>query len=197
MQDNSVTKFENPTKGLVNDTLTIFLRESAQKMLKVAIEEEVNEFIGNYSAMNLPNGHKRVLRNGYLPEREIQSGIGNIKVSVPRIRDRNNNEISFTSNLIPQYMRRRKTIDVLLPILYLKGISTKDFSKSFKPIKKSLIIPPNWFMGEYLRNTHRWLTGFKSFGFHSDSDFSVSVGSLQADMSKPGAYDIDLHLGFK
>lgn len=134
MSNNKVARFENPTKELVNDSLSDFLKESAQKMLKVAVEAEVNEFLVPYNTMCLSNGSKRVVRNGYLPEREIQTGIGNIKVSVPRVRDRNNNEISFSSNLIPQYMRRTKTIDVLLPLLYLKGISTKDFSSSFEPI---------------------------------------------------------------
>lgn len=104
-------------------------------MLRIAIESEVSEFLSMHSEELLSNGHKRVVRNGYLPERTIQSGIGNVSVKMPRVRDRGHNgEISFSSSFIPQYMRRTVTIDVLIPLLYLKGISTNDFQSAFEPI---------------------------------------------------------------
>ena len=134
-----------PADNVVSDALSDFLRDSAQKMLKVAIEEEVQNFISSYKDKRLSNGNKQVVRNGYLPERIIQTGIGNVSVSVPRVRDRGDEGIRFTSSLIPQYMRRTVTLDVLLPLLYLKGISTKDFADSFEPIlgKRPKNMSPN------------------------------------------------------
>jgi len=101
-------------------------------MLQLAIEEEVQNFISSYQDKLLTNGSKQVVRNGYLPERNIQTGIGEVAVKVPRVRNRGKEDIKFSSNLIPQYMRRTVTIDVLLPLLYLKGISTTDFADSFE-----------------------------------------------------------------
>ena len=105
----------------------------------------MQNFISSYKDKRLSNGNKQVVRNGYLPERIIQTGIGNVSVSVPRVRDRGDEGIRFTSSLIPQYMRRTVTLDVLLPLLYLKGISTKDFADSFEPIlgKRPKNMSPN------------------------------------------------------
>lgn len=78
------------------------------------------------------NGCQRIVRNGYLPEREIQTGIGQVAVKAPRIRDRQpdpcKGKIRFTSTILPPYLRRTKSIETFLPWLYLKGISTGDFS---------------------------------------------------------------------
>jgi transposase-like protein len=134
MKKDNIINYQNPTQNLVTDALSDFLRSSAQKMLQLAIEEEVQNFITSYQDKLLTNGNKQIVRNGYLPERNIQTGIGEMTVKVPRVRDRGKDNISFTSNLIPQYMRRTVTIDVLLPLLYLKGISTTDFADSFEPI---------------------------------------------------------------
>ena len=134
MKKDNIINHQNPTQNLVTDVLSDFLRSSAQQMLQLAIEEEVQNFMIIYKDKLLNNGNKQVVRNGYLPERNIQTGIGEIAVKVPRIRDRGKENIQFTSNLIPQYMRRTVTIDVLLPLLYLKGISTTDFADSFEPI---------------------------------------------------------------
>ena len=132
MKKGSIIDYKNPSQNLVTDVLSNFLRISAQKMLQLAIEEEVQDFITSYQDKLLTNGNKQIVRNGYLPERNIQTGIGEMAVKVPRVRDRGKENISFTSNLIPQYMRRTVTIGVLLPLLYLKGISTTDFADSFE-----------------------------------------------------------------
>ena len=132
MKKGSIIDYKNPSQNLVTDVLSNFLRISAQKMLQLAIEEEVQDFITSYQDKLLTNGNKQIVRNGYLPERNIQTGIGEMAVKVPRVRDRGKENIRFTSNLIPQYMRRTVTIDVLLPLLYLKGISTTDFADSFE-----------------------------------------------------------------
>ena len=121
---------------MVQDSLTNFLRESAQKMLAMAIENEVNEFIKTHQHLTLSEGLQRVVRNGYQPERTIQTGIGSIALKLPRVRDRENVEekIQFHTQLIPKYMRRTVTLDVMLPLLYLKGISTGEFTQVMEPM---------------------------------------------------------------
>lgn len=116
------------------DVLTEVLREGAQKLLAEAIAAEVAEFLARYQALRTAEGQQRVVRNGRLPEREIQTGIGSIPVCVPRVRDRGGKgageQIRFTSRILPPYLRRTKTVDELLPWLYLKGVSTGDFSEA-------------------------------------------------------------------
>lgn len=132
MKENNIIDLKNP----VEDGLTEFLRSSAQKMLKAAIEQEVQDFLGNYQNDLLEDGRKRLVRNGYLPERDIQTGIGSVEVQVPRVRDRGSvaPKITFFPQWIPKYMRRTISLDKLLPLLYLKGISTGDFQTVLEPI---------------------------------------------------------------
>lgn len=87
-------------------------------------------------SLTTEDGLKRIVRNGYLPEREIQTGIGPLAVQVPRVRDRDpsGSKIDFSSAIIPRYLRRSKSIETLLPLLYLKGISTGDFKGALAPI---------------------------------------------------------------
>lgn len=134
MKRSNIINYENPAQNIVHDSLTEFVRNSSQEMLRIAIETEVQEFINIHHDKLLSNGHKQIVRNGYLPTRDIQTGVGNISVKVPRVRDRDNSGINFTSYLIPPHMRRTVSLDVLLPILYLKGISTGDFQSAFEPI---------------------------------------------------------------
>jgi putative transposase len=134
MNKNNVIDYKNPSQNIVTDVLSDFLRNSAQQMLQLAIEEEVQTFILAHEDRMLTNGNKQVVRNGYLPERSLQTGIGNVSVKVPRVRNRGKDNIKFTPSLIPKYMRRTVTMEVLLPLLYLKGISTKDFADSLEPI---------------------------------------------------------------
>ena len=132
MSKDTVISLENP----VQDVLTLFLRESAQKMLQLAVELEVNEFIATYQGQRLEDGRQRVVKNGYLPERKIQTGIGSIEVKMPRVRDREPTEakVHFSSYWLPKHLRRTATLDVWLPILYLKGISTGDFQTVLEPL---------------------------------------------------------------
>lgn len=116
------------------DVLTEVLRQGARRLLAEAIEAEVAEFVAGYQALRIEAGRQRVVRNGRLAEREIQTGLGGIAVRVPRVRDRggpgSSEPIRFTSRILPPYLRRTKTLDALLPWLYLKGISTGDFSEA-------------------------------------------------------------------
>lgn len=147
MSKGNVVSFKNPAKSIIEDHLTEFLKECAQKMLKVAIEAEVNEFLKGHEHLSLPAGQQRVVRNGYQPERTIQTGIGNIEIKLPRVRDReiSDEKIQFHSQLIPKYMRRTVTIEVMLPLLYLKGISTGDFTQVMEPLlgEKAQGLSPN------------------------------------------------------
>lgn len=114
--------------------MTEVLRQGARKLLAQAIEAEVEAFLAEHAGLSLAEGHRRVVRNGYLPEREIQTGIGPVAVHMPRVRDKGEDgqsgKIQFSSKILPPYLRRTKSIEELIPWLYLKGISTGDFSEA-------------------------------------------------------------------
>jgi transposase-like protein len=113
-----------------HDALTEKLREGARELIMHAVEAEFRDFLGMHAESRLEDGRSRIVRNGYLPEREVQTGIGGVSVQVPRARDRGRGGIRFTSALLPPYLRRTKSVEELLPWLYLKGISTNDFSEA-------------------------------------------------------------------
>lgn len=128
MQKDTVIAFKKPDTN--NDLLTEVLRNGARQLLATAIEAEVKEFLDQH---NHPDAKARFVRNGYLPEREIQTGIGTVAVEVPRIRDRES-KIRFGSSVIPKYLRRSASMNEFLPLLYLKGISTNDFVDALTPL---------------------------------------------------------------
>jgi putative transposase len=108
------------------------LQEGARKLLQAAIENEVIDYIQFHKDRRDEDGQRLVVRNGHLPEREIVSGIGPIKVRQPRVRHRDQGP--FTSAILPRFMRRTPSIDALIPALYLKGISTGDFTEALAAI---------------------------------------------------------------
>lgn len=108
----------------IHDILTSVLKTGAQELLIAAIQAEISTWLEQYESMQLPDGRQAVVKNGYLPERTIQTGIGDIAIKVPKTRDRSGSGIHFTSALLPPYLKRTKSIEELLPWLYLKGIST-------------------------------------------------------------------------
>jgi transposase-like protein len=121
--------------GNVDDQLTEILRNGARALLAQAVEAEVADFLGKHADLKTADGHQRVVRHGHLPEREVMTGIGPVAVRQPRVRDReadatDPDRIRFSPSILPPYMRRSKSIETLLPILYLKGISTGDFSEA-------------------------------------------------------------------
>jgi putative transposase len=117
-----------------HDALTPLLREGAQRMLAQAIEAEVADYIERHAHQRDAAGHRQVVRNGHKDEREIQTGIGPITVRQPRVNDRrvdeNGQRLQFTSAILPPYLRKTRSIEELIPWLYLKGISTGDFSEA-------------------------------------------------------------------
>lgn len=129
MTDSNVFKLNKPEQ---NDPLQEILREGARKMLAAAIESEVASFIERYGSIKMDEGQKAVVRNGYLPKRTIQTGLGDIEIKVPKVRDRSGIGIKFNSSLIPPYLKRTKNIEEFLPWLYLRGVSTGDFTETLK-----------------------------------------------------------------
>jgi putative transposase len=124
----TVNEFTNPGIPVpASDALTDVLREGARRMLKEAVEAEVQEFLDRHAPLKDGNNRQRVVRNGYLPERTIQTGLGDVAVTAPRVRDREG-AIRFSSQILPPYLRRTKSLAELLPWLSLRGISTGDFS---------------------------------------------------------------------
>ena len=133
MKTDTVVSIQQPASP--KDALTEVLREGAQKLLAEAVQIEVGSFLEQYKELRDEQGHQRVVRNGYLPEREIQTGLGGITVRVPRTRGRDPVKepemlTPFRSSLVPPYLRRSKSVEELLPLLYLKGISTGDFREA-------------------------------------------------------------------
>ncbi len=129
MKENSVVAFQNPS-DFQEDPLTDVLRTGARRLLSQAVEAEVALFLDAHAALVDDAGRRRVVRNGYLPERAIQTGIGPVSVRQPRVRDRGDGALRFTSAILPRYLRRTKSLEDLLPWLYLKGISTGHFSEA-------------------------------------------------------------------
>jgi putative transposase len=130
MSKDNVIPIRKPER-FVDDPITDILRSGARKLLAEALEVEIGIFLSQYDELKDVHGRKRILRNGYLPEREIQTGIGPVPVKVPRVRDRQPDEteaVKFTSALLPPYLRKTKSMEELIPWLYLKGISTGDLS---------------------------------------------------------------------
>jgi transposase-like protein len=118
------------------DPLTEILRQGAQAMLTTAIEAEVAQWIAEHEHLRDERGHRQVVRNGYLPERSITTGIGAVKVRQPRVHDRRTNDEAepFSSKILPPYLRKTRSIEELLPWLYLKGISTGDFNEALQAL---------------------------------------------------------------
>ena len=133
MSKDNVIALKKP-EAFVDDPITDVLRTGARKLLTEALEAEIEGFLSQYRDLRDNQDRQRVVRNGYLPEREIQTGIGPVAVKVPRARDRQAEHesapIRFRSSLLPPYLRKTRSMEELIPWLYLKGISTGDFSEA-------------------------------------------------------------------
>ncbi|WP_445366618.1 IS256 family transposase [Methylomonas sp. BW4-1] len=112
--------------GSIKDALTDLLRSGARALIQQAVEAELQAFLNDYRNVTDLQGRRTVVRNGYLPEREIVTGVGNVAVKVPKVRDRSGGGIKFNSSLVPPYVRKAKRVEAALPWLYLRGISTGD-----------------------------------------------------------------------
>jgi transposase-like protein len=119
-------------KDEIDDPLTEILRSGARRLIAQAVEAEFETFLASTTNLVLPDGRQRVVRHGHEPVRAIQTGIGAVDVQKPEARDRGaagGARIRFTSNILPKWARRTKSLDALLPVLYLRGISAGDFQE--------------------------------------------------------------------
>ena len=123
----------------VEDPLTEIARDGARRMLAAALRAEADAFVAQHAEEILPDGRQRVVRHGYGPERSILTGIGALDVQRPKVRDRATDQpaekkIRFTSAILPKWARRSRSLDALLPVLYLRGISMGDFQEALAAI---------------------------------------------------------------
>lgn len=114
------------------DVLTNILRDGAQQLLAQAIEAEVAQWIDSHQHVQDDHGHRQVVRNGRLPKRTLMTGVGAVEVEQPRVLDRRSDPEAerFSSKILPPYLRKTRSMEELIPWLYLKGISTGDFSEA-------------------------------------------------------------------
>ena len=131
MNENRVVALRE--KGAIDDPLTEILRAGARRLIAQAVEAEFATFLGSNADLVLADGRQRVVRHGHDPVRAIQTGIGFVDVEKPKARDRGaaaDDRIRFTSTILPKWARRTKSLDALLPVLYLRGVSAGDFQEA-------------------------------------------------------------------
>lgn len=133
LNEATVVSFPDQS-GLCDDPLTSLARDGARRLIAQALEAELALLLEEHADQTVSDGRQRLVRHGHLPERDIQTGIGPIAVKVPRVRDRGDvpskDKIRFSSSLLPPYLRRTKSMEELIPWLYLKGLSTGDFKEA-------------------------------------------------------------------
>jgi len=128
MTENNVVSLRQ--KEEIDDPLTEILRSGAKRLIEQAVEAEFAAFLAEHAGLKLPDGRQRVVRHGHDPVRAIQTGVGPVDVEKPKARDRGasgEDRIRYASSILPKWARRTKSLDVLLPALYLRGVSTGDF----------------------------------------------------------------------
>ena len=142
----------------VDDPLTEIARDGARRMLAAALRAEADAFVAQHAEEVLPDGRQRIVRHGYGPERSIQTGIGALDVRRPKVRDRAagpaDENVRFSSAILPKWARRSRSLDALLPVLYLRGISTGDFREALSAILGAEA--PNLSPGVISRLTGEW-----------------------------------------
>jgi putative transposase len=154
--DTTITPLRQP--GAILDPLTDIAREGARQMLAAALRAEAESFVARFSDERLPDGRQRVVHHGTGPERTIQTGIGPIAVQRRKVRDRAaappESQIRFTSHILPRWARRSRSLDALLPVLYLRGVSMGDFQEALTALLGT--DAPNLSPGVIARLTADW-----------------------------------------
>ncbi|MGB2150762.1 MAG: transposase, partial [Cobetia amphilecti] len=133
MTDSTLQAVTQPDTG-ATDPLHELLRQGARDLIAKAVEAELSTFLEQYAEKTLEDGRRAVVRNGYLPERTVQTGIGDVEIKVPRVRDRSGDGVTFSSALLPPYLKRARSIEELIPWLYLKGVSTGDYQEALSAL---------------------------------------------------------------
>jgi putative transposase len=132
LKEDKVLLLEEPEEVEAKSPLEQLIAQGARRMLQAAIENEVQEYLQAHRGQRTEGARAVVVRNGYLPERDLVTGVGPLKVRQPRVRHRDAQQ--FTSAILPKYMRRVPSVDALIPALYLKGVSTGDFTDALAAI---------------------------------------------------------------
>lgn len=139
---------ENQSVGLSEIGLGLddLIRRGARQVIQQAIEAELTQLLDHYENVKTLSGRRAVVRNGYLPERDVLTAVGPVAVTVPKVRDRSGSGVKFNSTLVPPYVRRSVRISAALPWLYLKGTSTGDMSERSKYswAMKPKVSRPTW-----------------------------------------------------
>ena len=130
MSKDRIVELKRPEEKSV-DALTEILKDGAQKLLAAAIEAELKELLDKYKVLKTEKCQQAVVRNGYLPKREIQTGLGEISVCLPKVRDRSGSGIKFNSMLVPPYLKRTKSVEEFLPCFISKASQLEIFRKRF------------------------------------------------------------------
>jgi transposase-like protein len=130
MRKNNVLEYQDQEQ--IIDPLTEILRDGARQLISSAVEAELQELLSGYSDQKTEDGRSAVVRNGYHPQRELQTGVGPVTVQIPKIRSKTGEPVTFRSALVPPYVRKTKTLEAALPWLYLKGISTGEMKEALK-----------------------------------------------------------------
>lgn len=128
MRKNTVVELHRPAQE--QDLLSMMLREGAQRLVAQAVQAEFDEFLERFALERTEEGHAAVVRNGFQPEREVLTGLGPVVVRIPKVRSRVEEPAVFRSHLVPPYVRRAKSVDAVLPWLYLHGVSTGDMREA-------------------------------------------------------------------
>jgi transposase-like protein len=126
MEKNNVIELAG--RDTIVDPLTDLLRAGAEKLIYQAVEAELQEQLARYSERRTETGHAGVVRNGFLPARELQTNLGPVTVRIPKVRSKTGEPVTFQSVLVPPYVRKTKTLEAALPWLYLKGISSGEMA---------------------------------------------------------------------
>lgn len=129
MSKDNVLDLINPSEI---DPLTELLKNGAKRLIQQAVEAELLEFLQKYSGQLTDDGTAAVVRNGYLPERQLQTGIGPLTVQIPKVRSKTGEAVTFHSALVPPYVRKAQSLEAAIPWLYLKGISTGEMHEALK-----------------------------------------------------------------
>jgi transposase-like protein len=130
MTKDNVLEFAG--REAISDPLTDLLRSGAQQLINQAVEAELWELLSQHSGRRTENGHAVVVRNGHLPERELQTGLGPVTVRIPKVRSKTGEPVTFRSALVPPYVRKTKSLEAALPWLYLKGVSSGEMNEALK-----------------------------------------------------------------
>ena len=117
-----------------NDPLHELIRQGARDLIAHAVETELESLLKQYADVKTPDGRRAVVRNGHLPKRTVQTGVGDVEVQVPKVRDRSGSGIRFNSHLLPPYLKRARSLEELIPWLYLRGISSGDFQEALSAL---------------------------------------------------------------